>query len=86
MCSMLPPTALFRYPVLSPAAVFHYPVLPPTAVLQYLLGLGDGRHTELPFVERLAVRAVRLVPETAGGYITVSSAARQRRGTRAAGQ
>ncbi|KAF0290205.1 Sphingosine kinase 1 [Amphibalanus amphitrite] len=40
-------------------------------VLRYLLGLADGQHTELPFVERIAVRAVRLVPETAGGYITL---------------
>ncbi|XP_037093838.1 sphingosine kinase 1-like [Pollicipes pollicipes] len=40
-------------------------------VFQYLLGLGDGRLTELSFVEVYPVRAVRLVPETPSGYITL---------------
>ena len=50
-------------------------ILPSTVtrvqVIQFLLALESGKHSDLPFVTLLPVRAFRLVPASNDGYITV---------------
>ena len=56
-------------------AVIWLVILPGTVtkvqVVQFLLALESGKHSDLPFVNLLPVRAFRLIPTTTDGYITV---------------